>query len=89
MKHNEMKCSRCRSTGIYIYIRMSYKLCIQCWQAEKLFNKEFIKRMKQVPDKEPPLGYKFVMDSWFTDKAKGKKFAAYAFDNLGSWFSVC
>lgn len=80
------KCDQCRLAKTPIcYIRTSRKLCIPCWQAEKLTNQSLIRSLPKIEDREAPLGYNFVINDYFLNQEKGKRYADYAYASL----SVC
>ncbi len=82
------KCDNCRlaKTPI-IYLRSSHKVCMACWQAEKKTNKSLVESLPDVLDKEAPLGYNFIINDWYQDQEKGKRYADWVFNSLQSVLS--
>ena len=63
-------------------MRTSRKLCVPCWQAEKKTAQSLVASLPSVADKDAPLGYNFVINDYFLDTNKGKKYAIYCFNSL-------
>lgn len=84
--HKLTRCDRCKlAKSPIIYLRTSLKVCSQCYVAEKETAKSFVNMLPAVPDREAPLGYNFIINEWFTDQNKAKRYADWAFNYL----SVC
>lgn len=85
-KYNLTKCDDCKFVkSPIIYLRSSRKICAACWKAEKETAKSLIQVIPEIIDKEPPLGYHFIVNDWFIDNNKGRKYANHVYAN----FSVC
>jgi len=74
------RCDSCQMAKTpLVYVRLSKKLCSGCWQAEKATNKSLIRSMIYPVDRDPPLGYNFIVNEFFTDPSKARKYADWAF----------
>jgi len=70
------------SKSVGVYISMKRKLCSDCWIAEKETQKSIVNALPTVEDKDPPLGYHFIVNDWFFDWNKGKRYADYIFHSM-------
>lgn len=79
------KCDECKlaKTPI-IYVRSGHKLCRDCYDMEMSENKKLINKMQFVIPWEPLLGYSFVMNEWFSDQVKGRRYTNWVYENFGS-----
>lgn len=77
------KCDDCHlaKTPI-IYLRTSRKLCMLCWQAERETLKGLVEMLPEIEDVDPPLGYHFVVNDWYTDELRGKLYTDFVYDSL-------
>lgn len=65
-----------------IYLRMSRKLCLECFKLERETLKSLIRTVKNVKDRPAPLGYNFIVNDWFSDESKGRMYANHVFNNF-------
>lgn len=55
---------------------------MRCWDNQRKTAKNLVSHLPDVVDKEAPLGYNFVMNDYFTDNEKGKRYADWVFNSL-------
>lgn len=67
-----------------IYVRMSRKLCRECFTAEKETAKSLISTLPEIEEVVAPLGYNFIAGEWFSNERKGKRYTDYIFNKMNS-----
>lgn len=55
---------------------------MQCWAAEKETVKSLVESLPEIEDREPLLGYHFIINDWFQDEQKGRAYADWAFASM-------
>lgn len=77
---NKYRCHACGLNKSYlIYLNPDDGRCDSCYVSLKETLKSLISSLKDVPDLEAPLGWKFIESAYFTDEVRGKVWADVQF----------
>lgn len=82
-----MKCSRCdieSALSVYKDVKTG-PVCMTCFLNEKADLMEQIEALPDVIDREPPLGYSFIVNRYFLDEEAGQAYADRVFWSFGGY----
>jgi len=78
-----MRCNHCAlKKSTMVYLRLTTTLCTECYIARKELAKSLVAALPEVEPKEAPLGYRLIVNSYFTNERHGKLYAEHVYEKM-------
>lgn len=81
LKSGEKSCDLCERTKCaFVWKSVTTRWCVLCFYADRAVRRDLVKKMKDVKNVKPPLGYGLFYGDYIADKARAKTFADSLFE---------